>query len=921
MSVELRPYQLKLKQDIYDGWNSGLRNVLARSPTGSGKAFTLATLTKELSHQYSMPTCVLVHRKELVEQLCMTFATLGVEHNIIAQKNTITSILYKQSKKFGRKFYNPNHIVTIVSVDTLLSRLDRYQNWLHTQRAWVLDECAHQLASNKWGKVCLAMPNAIGVGFTATPERLDKKGLGRHAFGLFDHMVHGPETRYLIGEGFLSNYKIIVPESNYRQYLQDNGDETKDYTAEARNYASMHSQITGDIVNTYIKHLYGKQNIVFVDSVEAGEMVEKNFLSNGIRAKLLTGETPPAERSQAIEAYSENQIQVLINVDLFDEGFDSLKLDTEVLTPNGWKKYNEIEKGDKCYAWDAEKEHIETVDVERVVTRTLRPNESYYSIKSQHVDISVTERHNIYYRTKDYYAKNFRSKEHSVSKIKDIFNYEKPYSIPTSSNLKWSTKMMLSDDEIRFVGWSLTDSNLSEQDSLTIYQSKPEHVIKIRELLKRLNVKHKETVTSKEVLNSHPKNYKANYDLHTFRISKKCIVYDKLFKYIKPDFSKSLHLMSKKQFEIFWETLMFADGTKQKNKSGKFCTVDKNFCDNLMQLAVLRGYTPMYGTYKTKSGKTVYNLGIKDKTYIQLTRRDERGADFTIEKGVASDLAWCITNRLGTIITRRNGKVAILGNCPSVKGLRIVEAVQMGRPTKSLGKYLQICGRALRPAYAEGYDLSTAEGRIEAQKNSYKPYGIIVDHVGNIEYHGLPCKVRRWTLDNIVRRRDGASLMRICQSITCKLPFDKTYSACPYCGCDDKPVSRVSGDGSTRKVSDMLKMVDGDMALIDPETIREMEKEMELENPYDLEARIAKLHGSGAGVNARKKQQERIEMQRELAVTIAKWCAQKQDKEHLTERRLKKLFYLKFDATIPGALSLPRAEMLAMKNEIEGDIW
>lgn len=579
--VILRDYQLKLKQDIYDGWNSGLRNVLARSPTGSGKAFTLATLTKELSHQYSMPTCVLVHRKELVEQLCMTFATLGVEHNIIAQKNTITSILYKQSKKFGRKFYNPNHIVTIVSVDTLLSRLERYQNWLHTQRAWVLDECAHQLASNKWGKVCLAMPNAIGVGFTATPERLDKKGLGRHAFGSFDHMVHGPETRYLIGEGYLSNYKIVVPESNYRKYLKDDGDETKDYTAEARNYASMHSQITGDIVKTYIEKLYGKQTIVFVDSIEAGELVEKNFLDKGVRAKLLTGDTPPAERSQAIEAYSENQLQVLINVDLFDEGFD----------------------------------------------------------------------------------------------------------------------------------------------------------------------------------------------------------------------------------------------------------------------------------------------------------------------------------------------------VPALKGLRIVEAVQMGRPTKSLGKYLQICGRALRPAYAEGYDLSTAEGRIEAQRASYKPYGIIVDHVGNIEYHGLPCKVRRWTLDNIVRRRDGASLMRICQSITCKLPFDKTYSACPYCGCDDKPVSRKNSDGSTRKVSDMLKMVDGDMALIDPETIREMEKEMELENPYDLEARIAKLHGSGAGVNARKKQQERIEMQRELAVTIAKWCAQKQDKEHLTERRLKKLFYLKFDATIPGALSLPRAEMLAMKNEIEGDIW
>lgn len=581
MGVVLRDYQHALKQGIYNAWNAGHKNVLARSPTGSGKAYTLCTLTQELAYQYSMPTCVLVHRKELVSQLCMTFADLGIEHNIIAQKATIIEIEYKQRKKYRRSFYNSNHIITVVSVDTLLSRLDKYQHWLHKQRAWILDECAHQLASNKWGKVCAAMPNAIGAGFTATPERLDKKGLGRHAFGLFDVMINGPETRYLIGEGYLSDYRIVVPESNYRKYLKDDGDETKDFTADARNYASMHSQITGDIVKTYIKDLYKKQTIVFVDSIEAGELVEKNFLDKGIPAKLLTGDTPAAERAKGIEDFANNDIWVLINVDLFDEGFD----------------------------------------------------------------------------------------------------------------------------------------------------------------------------------------------------------------------------------------------------------------------------------------------------------------------------------------------------ISSVKGKRIVEAVQMGRPTKSLGKYLQIAGRCIRPAFAEGYDISTAEGRHAAQKASYKPYGIIVDHVGNIEYHQLPCKVRRWTLDNIVRRRDGASLMRICYNITCKLPFDKTYSACPYCGCDDKAIKRIAADGTVRKISDMLKMVDGDMVLIDPETIRQMEKEMDLENPYDLEARVARTAGAGAAVQARKRQQERIDMQRVLAVTIAEWCAQKEKNEGLTERRIKKLFYLKFDATIPGALSLPRVEMQSLDTEIRGDIW
>ncbi len=86
MSIQLRDYQVNLTNNIYNLWQSGFKNVLAVSPTGSGKAFTLCNLAKDLVFKHGRPTVILVHRKELVSQLCMSLATLEVPHNIIGSK-------------------------------------------------------------------------------------------------------------------------------------------------------------------------------------------------------------------------------------------------------------------------------------------------------------------------------------------------------------------------------------------------------------------------------------------------------------------------------------------------------------------------------------------------------------------------------------------------------------------------------------------------------------------------------------------------------------------------------------------------------------------------------------------------------------------------------------------------------------------
>lgn len=325
MPAILRAYQEKIKADVYDAWESGSRNVMLVLSTGGGKTKTFCSITidKAITAVLTpkLPTAIIVHRKELLSQICLTLADEGIRHNIIAPKKTIDGIIAAERMQFKKNFYDYTATVTVVSVDTLNARIHKHEKWAKSIRLWIVDEAAHLLKDNKWGRAVSYFTNAIGLGVTATPERLDKRGLGSHADGVFDVMVQGPSTRWLIAEGYLSKYRIAVPKNDYEQYLKQASD-GHDFTRESMANAATLSRIVGDIVDNYIKFASGKQAIVFSSDIESGQKTESVFNSRGIHAKLLTGETPDKERLEALIAYRERRINVLINVDLFDEGLD-----------------------------------------------------------------------------------------------------------------------------------------------------------------------------------------------------------------------------------------------------------------------------------------------------------------------------------------------------------------------------------------------------------------------------------------------------------------------------------------------------------------------------------------------------------------------------------------------------------------------
>ena len=140
-----------------------------------------------------------------------------------------------------------------------------------------------------------------------------------------------------------------------------------------------------------------------------------------------------------------------------------------------------------------------------------------------------------------------------------------------------------------------------------------------------------------------------------------------------------------------------------------------------------------------------------------------------------------------------NGSVQGLVSCDLIsEGTDIPRAtcaIEL-RPTKSKGLNMQQRGRVLRPVYAEGYDLSTIEGRLLAIANSEKPNAIILDHVGNCDEHGLPYDFQEWSLEGSIKKKGSKKnqeeAVRVVMCESCFMHQEPT-SVCIGCGHVMKP--------------------------------------------------------------------------------------------------------------------------------------
>lgn len=317
MTPTLRPYQQQAATDIANAWMIGARNVACVLPTGAGKT----VLFSDILARHVGASVAIAHRQELVGQISLSLARTGMRHRIVGPRNIIKNILQQQGDELGRTFYDPNAAVGVAGVDTLIRRTDALDHWLKQITLWVGDECHHFLRANKWGTATTLFPNARGLGVTATPERADGKGLGKHADGVFDFLVVGPSMRELINGGYLADYRIFAPPSDLDlSPVRTSAD--GDYNRDDLRGAVRKSHIVGDVVGHYLRIAPNRLGVTFATDVETATEISEQYRAAGVPAATVSAGTPDAERTALIRQFKSRHILQLVNVDLFGEGFD-----------------------------------------------------------------------------------------------------------------------------------------------------------------------------------------------------------------------------------------------------------------------------------------------------------------------------------------------------------------------------------------------------------------------------------------------------------------------------------------------------------------------------------------------------------------------------------------------------------------------
>jgi superfamily II DNA or RNA helicase len=271
--MKLRPYQNSSINTLRNAFRTNKR-VLFVLPTGGGKT----AIFTYIANSSNKNILILAHRKELIEQI---------------------------TERLGN--YDTNRI-KVGMVQTVVKNLDKYNS-----EFIIMDE-AHHAVAGSWEKIMNAYNKAYVLGVTATPCRLDGKGLAN----AFDCMVEGPTITNLINEGYLCKAKTYASAHDLSKIKTVAGDYNKSQLADYFNK----SKITGDAIEAWRNYAYEKQTIVFCINIEHAISVSALFNALGYKSEVISSKNGKDERDKIISNFRNGITTLLISVDIISEGFD-----------------------------------------------------------------------------------------------------------------------------------------------------------------------------------------------------------------------------------------------------------------------------------------------------------------------------------------------------------------------------------------------------------------------------------------------------------------------------------------------------------------------------------------------------------------------------------------------------------------------
>jgi superfamily II DNA or RNA helicase len=288
----LRPYQQTALDAIRLVYASGKRRPLLCSPTGSGKS----AMTRYMLERTTKRTLILCHRAELLE---MISDSLPVPHSVIGRSNHLEK-------------------VCVGMMQTVSRRLDKLPAF-----DWVISDECHLAMAPTWLSILKHYDKAWHLGMSATPCRLDGKGLGE----TFDAIVYGPSIGELTARGYLSPCRVFAPAHELAAIRKSGSDYNMEDAATVLNKP----QITGSAMEHLRRIAPGRQAIVFCCNRVHADDVAAQFRGEGISAVNIDGSMSDGERKSRLGAYLRKEVQVLTNVELLTTGFDCPQIEVEIM--------------------------------------------------------------------------------------------------------------------------------------------------------------------------------------------------------------------------------------------------------------------------------------------------------------------------------------------------------------------------------------------------------------------------------------------------------------------------------------------------------------------------------------------------------------------------------------------------------------
>lgn len=304
----LREHQIEAKGKIFDAWDE-YDSVMLQMPTGTGKTYLFTSIINDLLAAYKeahrdIHILVVAHRMELLDQISATLSRFGIAHGFI--QGSREQHLWKR--------------VQVASIMSLLTEKNYFSTLRQRFDYIIVDEAHHSLADT-YIKLFESFPKAKKLGVTATPWRLNHESFRN----LYQTLIVSPQISWFISHNLLADfdYVSIKPDSDI-QRLVDRSEmaSTGDFINSDLDNTFNNQRIRSKLYESYKRFANGRKGIIYAINKLHALKIAELYCSYGVNAVAIDCDTPKEQRQELIAQFKTGEITVLVNVEIFTEGFD-----------------------------------------------------------------------------------------------------------------------------------------------------------------------------------------------------------------------------------------------------------------------------------------------------------------------------------------------------------------------------------------------------------------------------------------------------------------------------------------------------------------------------------------------------------------------------------------------------------------------